>query len=206
VRKNNAWPLPPALPFERHVDLACYRVDAAPLANPVPINLTQLNPVLANLPPHNITLEKPAQLCLPVAKNGILPPPEVLALVQYIDLECYDADPQPYPQFTVGLSQLNPQLQGIPLHTMTLDWTRRQLCVPVRKNAQPIPAPILNIVRWIDLEKFPANPTVTIAPVPLQLEHLNPLFANLPWVPVTLQEANALLVPVAKNGNFPPQE
>jgi hypothetical protein len=206
VLKNNASPLPGALPFERHIDFACYRVDAAPLPNPVPINLTHLNPVLANLPAHNITLERPAQLCLPVAKNGILPPPDVQAFVQYIDLECYEADPLPYPQFVVGLSQLNPQLQGIPPHPMTLDWMRRQLCVPVRKNAQPIPPAVLNILRWIDLEKFPANPVVTIAPVPLQLQHLNPLFANLPWVHVTLQEANALLVPVAKNGVFPPPQ
>jgi hypothetical protein len=112
----------------------------------------------------------------------------------------------PHPVFAVGLSQLNPQLQQIPPHPMTLDWTRRQLCVPVRKNAQPIPLPVLNILRWIDLEKFPANPPVMIAPVPVILHHLNPLFANLPWVQVILQQANSLMVPVAKNGNFPPQQ
>lgn len=204
VRKNGAWPPPAALAFVRHIDFACYKVDAAPLANPVPINLTHLNPVLANLPQHNVTLERPAQLCLPVAKNGILPPPAVLAMVKYIDLECYDTDPQPHPQFTVGLSQLNPQLGGIAPHPMSLSASQRQLCVPVRKNAQEIPAAILDIVRRIDLEKFPASPNVMIAPVNVQLQHLNPLFANRPPVPVVLQEANSLLVPVAKNGVIPP--
>jgi hypothetical protein len=87
---------------------------------------------------------------------------------------------------------------------MTLDASQRQLCVPVLKNAQMIPPEILNVVRWIDLEKFPASPNVMIAPVNVQLKHLNPLFANQPWVPVVLQEANSLLVPVAKNGVIPP--
>jgi len=206
VRKNGAWPLPAALPFARHVDFACYKVDAAPLANPVPINLTHLNPVLANLPQHNVVLERPAQLCLPVAKNGVLPPPAVLAMARYIDLECYDTDPQAHPQFTVGLSQLNPQLDGIAPHPMTLGASQRQLCVPVQKNAQVIPPAILDVVRWIDLEKFPASPHVMIAPVNVQLQHLNPLFANQPWVPVVLQEANSLLVPVAKNGAIPPND
>src|SRR5678815_2175354 len=70
VRKNNAWPAQPALPFIRHIDFACYRVEAEPFPSPIAINLTHLNPVLANLPQHTVYLERPAQLCLPVAKNG----------------------------------------------------------------------------------------------------------------------------------------
>jgi hypothetical protein len=106
----------------------------------------------------------------------------------------------------VGLSQLNPQLMGIPPHPMTLEGSRRQLCVPVRKNAQAIPQAILDLIRWIDLEKFPAVANVVIAPVAVQLRHLNPLFVNLPPVPVVLQTANSLMVPVAKNGVFPPND
>jgi hypothetical protein len=206
VRKNASGPDATALPFVRQLDFACYRVDAAPLANPVPLNLTHLNPVLANLPQHNVALRQPAQLCVPIAKNGVLPPPAVLALAQFVDLECWDVDAQAHPSFTVGLTQLNPQLTGIAPHPMTLASSPRQLCVPVRKNAQAIPAAILNLVRWIDLEKFAANPTVAIAPVNVVLQHLNPLFADLPQVPVVLQTANALLVPVAKNGAIPPNQ
>lgn len=206
VRKNNVAPSPAALPFLRHVDFACYRVDAQPFANPVPLNLTHLNPVLANLPQHNVALRRPAQLCVPIEKNATPPPAEVLALVQFVDLECYDVDAAPHPQFTVGLSQLNPQLQGIPPHPMTLVSSPRQLCVPVRKNAQPIPPAIRNLVQWIDLEKFAASPSVVIAPVPVTLTHLNPLLVNLPPEHVVLQEANALMVPVAKNGAIPPNQ
>ena len=204
VRKNAALPPPSALPFLRHIDFACYRVEAATLPNPVPLTLTHLNPVLANLPQHPLQLVRPAQLCLPVAKNGVIPPAEVLALVRFIDLECYDVQAQPHPVFTVGLTQLNPQLAGIAPHPMTLVSQPRQMCVPVRKNNQAIPAAILNIVRWIDLEKFTAQPVVTIAPVNVVLQHLNPLFTTLAPVTVVLEHATSLMVPVAKNGVFPP--
>ena len=91
---------------------------------------------------------------------------------------------------------------------MTLDGPRRQLCVPVRKGMQgqwqQIPAATLQLIRWIDLEKFQAQPSVFIAPVPVTLQHLNPFFAGQPSVPVVLQEADSLLVPVAKNDRIPP--
>ncbi len=206
VRKNNVWPEPSALPFLRHVDFACYRIEAAPLPNPVPLGLTHLNPVLQGLPQHGVVLEQPAQLCVPVAKNDTLPPPEVLALVRYIDLECYRTDPGPHPQFGLWLSQLNPQLLGIAPHAMALVPEPRQLCVPVRKNAQFIPPAILERVRWIDLEKFKAAPDVKIAPTNITLRHLNPLLVGFPPVPVVLEEATSLLVPVAKNGQIPPKD
>jgi len=202
VRKNAAIPGPGVLPFIEQVDLACYRLDAAPIA-PVKLNLTHLNPVLANLPQHEVTLTRPAQLCVPIAKNGILPEPNVLALVRYIDLACYEVDPAPHPQFTVNLTQLNPQLGAIAPHPMTLVSSPRQLCVPVRKNAQMIPDAIVNLVQWIDLEKFAASPPVTIPPVNVVLRHLNPLFTGLPPIPVVLQQAIALMVPVAKNATLP---
>jgi len=208
VRKNNAFIPPEALSVIRHIDFACFRIEAEPLAAPVQIKLTHLNPLLAGLPSHRVWLERPAQLCLPMAKNDKPVPPEVLPLVGFIDLECYETDPDPHPSFTRSLAQLNPQLTGIPQHLMTLDGPRRQLCVPVRKGMQgewqQIPADTLKLIRWIDLEKFEAQPSVFIAPVPVTLHHLNPFFAGRPSVPVVLQEANSLLVPVAKNDRIPP--
>jgi hypothetical protein len=204
VQKNGVPPSPAALPFIRHVDFACYRVEAAPLPAPVPLTLTHLNPVLGGLPPHNVRLLQPAQLCLPVSKNNVVPPAAILQLVRFIDLECYRVEPGPHPSFGVGLQQLNPQLGGIPVHGMNLVPSPRQLCVPVRKNQQAIPPAILNIVRWIDLEKFTASPVVNLPPVNVVLHHLNPLFATFPAIPVVLQQAAALMVPVAKNGQFPP--
>lgn len=205
VMKNNVSPSSTALAFIRHVDLACYRVDAAALPSPVTLSLKHLNPVLSGLPMHYLRMWGPSQLCVPVGKNGVLPPTEVLDLVRYIDLECYRSEPlTSHPGFALSLQQLNPQLTGIPAHNMTLATSSRQLCVPVRKNNQLIPQASLDIIRWIDLERFPASPAVSIAPKSIMLDHLNPLFATLPDVPVTLQTADSLMVPVSKNGATPP--
>jgi hypothetical protein len=205
VMKNGVPPPSTAIAALRHVDLACYRVDAAPLPTPVTLQLRHLNPVFANLPLHYVALAGPSQLCVPVAKNGVAPPPDVIDLVRYLDLECYRVDPlTAHPVFGAVLQQLNPQLTGIPAHNMALGTANRQLCVPVRKNNQVIPPASLNIIRWVDLEKFPASPAVNIAPKAITLSHLNPLFATLPRVPVTLATANALAVPVSKNGQTPP--
>lgn len=203
VRKNNVNPDPTALPFIRHLDLACYRVDAPQLPT-FNVFLSHLNPVLANQPSHNVTMLKPAQLCVPVAKNDVLPPPDVLAFARFFDLECWDVQGPAVPSFGVGLSQLNPQLTAIAAHPMTLVPQPRQLCVPVRKNAQAIPAAVLDRLRWLDLEKFAASPQVVIAPRPIVLNHLNPLFANFPDVNVVLEVAVGLMVPVAKNQQLPP--
>jgi hypothetical protein len=205
VSKNAVVPPSPALDFIRHIDLACYRIDAAPLANPVPLSLTHQNPVFANLPLHYVSLIKPTQLCVPVMKNGIAPPAGVIDLVRYVDLECYAADPiTAHPNFAAFLQQLNPQLTGIAGHGMSLGSANRQLCVPVRKNNQAIPAASLDIIKWIDLEKFQASAPVSIAPKYTVLGHLNPLFSTLPRVGVTLQTADSLMVPVAKNNQQPP--
>jgi hypothetical protein len=208
VRKDAGQPGPAALPFIRQVDFACYRIEADPLPGEMSINLTHLNPVLQDmgLPQHTVFLRRPVQLCLPVAKNGKHPKEEILNLVQFLDLECYETRPIDPQTFSVTLTQLNPQLTGIPPHKMNLDSEPRQLCVPVRKNAQQIPDDVLGIVEWVDLEKFAANPSVQIQPVNVQLQHLNPLFTGLPSIGVVLQEAIALMVPVAKNGHMPGED
>jgi hypothetical protein len=204
VQKNGVSPAPAALPFIQHVDLACYRIDAAPLPTPITLTLKHLNPVLGGFAAHNVVLTQAVQLCVPVSKNGVVPPPEVLRLVELIDLECFKVDPVTHPTFTLNLKQFNPQLQNIPPHNMTLVSSPRQLCVPVRKNNQQIPPDILNIVQWVDLEKFAAQPPVNLPAVNVVLKHLNPLFTTLPSVPVVLQQASSLMVPVTKNGQGPP--
>jgi hypothetical protein len=204
VMKNNVPPDPAALPFIRHVDLACYKIDAQPLATPVTLTLGHLNPVFSTLAAHTVTLRQPVQLCLPVGKNGVVPPPEVLDLVRYIDLECYSTAPGAHPNFQAKLTQLNPQLVNIPAHDLTLVPTPRQMCVPVRKNNQAIPTTSFDIVRWVDLEKFTASPVVSLPGINVVLRHLNPLFVTLPPVTVVLRDAEALMVPVSKNGVTPP--
>ena len=208
VRKNDQKLPLNAKQFIEQVDFACYRLEADPIPE-VDINLTHLNDVLADdlkLPQHSVFLQRPAQLCLPVAKNGKIPKEEILKLVQYIDLECYDTRPIEPQTFSVTLTQLNPQLTGILPHTMNLASEPRQLCVPVRKGNQQIPNDVLGIVQWIDLEKFAANPPVQILPVSVQLNHLNPLFTDVQAITVILQQAVALMVPVAKDGHMPGED
>lgn len=204
VQKNGVSPSAAALPFIQQTDLACYKIDAAALAAPPTLTLKHLNPVLSTLPPHRFALRQPLQLCVPVAKNGVVPTPDVLRLVQFIDLECYDVPIDDHPTFSVRLKQFNPQLANIPLHSMTLVSQPRQLCVPVQKNGQAIPTDVLGIVQWIDLEKFTASPVVSVSPVTVVLSHLNPLLTTLPRAQVSLQRAIGLMVPVSKNGVAPP--
>lgn len=205
VQKNGVPPQPAALPFIQQTDLACYKIDASPVPIPPTLTLKHLNPVLAGLPSHTVILRQPVQLCVPVAKNGVVPTPDVLRLVQFIDLECYSTAASTHPAFGVNLMQLNPQLANIPGQGMTLVSSPRQMCVPVQKNSQVIPTDVQGIVQWIDLEKFQASPIVALpASVSVVLRHLNPLLTTFPQVPVVLQQASALMVPVSKNGAAPP--
>jgi hypothetical protein len=203
VQKNGVSPPNAVLPFIQHVDLACYRIEVQTVQPQVTLTLKHLNPVLASLPVHVATLTGPNQLCLPVAKNNVGPPAAVAQLVRFIDLECWKAFGD-HPIFGVNLKQLNPQLGNIPAHDIRLTESPRQVCVPVRKNNQLIPPATLDIVQWIDLEKFAAEPNVGVPPTNILLRHLNPLFTTLPGTPVVLERASALMVPVSKNGVAPP--
>ncbi len=184
-----------------NVDLSCYAIQGINVNRP--LNLKQLNPVLAGLAPQNVVMTVPQQLCVPVIKNGNTPPPDVLALVKYIDLKCYAITPPYNPNFPLTLTQLDPVLAGVPPQHAVMQ-NSRQLCVPVQKNNQAIPPSVLNIVRWIDLEKFdlavaPPTPVIT-----LRLNHINPLLSGLPTETATISGPFQLAVPVAKNGVIPP--
>jgi hypothetical protein len=113
------------------------------------------------------------------------------------------ATPPFVPGTPLTLTQLDPVLSGLPPHHVILQ-SSRQLCVPVQKNNQVIPASVLNIVRWIDLEKFDLVTSTTITPVTLTLNHINPLLSGLPAETATLTGPLQLGVPVAKNGVIPP--
>lgn len=201
VAKNNVIPPPEVLDFIRFVDLACYRV-----LTPAPgkaLVLSHLNPVLQDLPRTEIVLGKAEQFCVPVAKNGVAPPAEVMQLVQHIDLLCYGITPNTPMNRALNLRQLNPVLTDqIPAATVRVTYAR-QLCVPMQKRGDIIPSEVLEVVRWVDLEKFDTvAPAIT--PVTLSLRHLNPVFGQLPPERATLTGAVQLGVPVAKNGQIPP--
>jgi len=201
VAKNNVIPPPGVVDFVRFVDLSCYRTTGINVN--LPLNLRHLNPLLTTLPARNVVITTPQHLCVPVIKNGVMPPPEVRQLVSYIDLKCYLEQPQASLNLPLNLRHLNPVLTSLAAHDVRVT-LNRQLCVPVQKNNQPIPPAVLNIVRWLDLEMFDTVTPALTVPVNLTITHLNPLLANLPSESVTIQQATQLGLPMAKNNVIPP--
>jgi hypothetical protein len=206
VRKNNQVVPPASLPFLQYADLKCYRIDGPPLN--FNVNLSQLNPAIAALygANVNVVVREPQQLCVPVAKDGQIPPPDVLNLIRFLDIKCYRVDAPLIPAAPINLTHLNPLFSGIPTEpTRIFGPAPIQLCVPVAKNNQfPNPAGVAQIIRFSDvlcynLDGLPLDKQ-------LKLDHLNPVLRamGLPTEDVKVTETTKLCVPVAKNGMFPP--
>lgn len=154
----------------------------------------------------NVTVGPIQQLCTPVSKNNQVPPAEVRRVIEQIDLACYAIAPTAAtPSLTLLLSQLNPVLIPLIPPATVKTTVPRQLCVPVTKNGGAPPADVLSLIRWIDVEKFDPTTLAAVPVVPLQLRHLNPLYAGAAPFYVQMQGPVQLGLPVAKNGNLPPQ-
>ncbi|GAA4550155.1 hypothetical protein [Amycolatopsis samaneae] len=207
VAKNGVIPPRGIVDFVRWVDLSCYRVQGRTVE--FPLRLSHLNPVVQKLGARDTeaVMGTPEQLCVPVAKNGQLPPPEVLNLVRHLDLACYSLKPQEPLGIPLTLSHLNPVLTGLPKFEVKVA-EARGLCVPVLKNGDEAPGDVLNTLRWVDLEKFDVvggpNPGPTV--LTLKLTHLNPVLARLPVETAKVGGRAQLGLPVAKNGAVPPEK
>ncbi|HSR90057.1 MAG TPA: hypothetical protein VLK88_02025, partial [Gemmatimonadales bacterium] len=203
VKKNNIAPPADTLPFIQYIDWKCYGIQGTALN--VPLNLTQLNPVIAGLlgPNVAVTVQEPQQLCVPVAKNSTNPPPNVLQLIQYLDVKCYRVTTSVNKTATLTLSHLNPLLTQ-PSELSTIGPAPQQLCVPVTKNQAPVPTNVIQYIQYSDVLCYPA----TGAPLGqnLTLRHLNPVLIAKGVQPETVFVGNSLklCVPVAKNGMLPP--
>ncbi len=203
VRKNTQAIPADTLPFIRFIDWKCYGITGPPIN--VPLQLTHLNPIMAQQfgPNLAVTLREPQQLCVPVIKNNVNPPPNVLQLVRQLDVKCYRAENTQTFSRQIQLTHLNPVLAGLPPEVSTVG-VPHQLCVPVMKNQQVPPANLLPYVRFADVLCYRS----TGAPLGqnLSLRHINPvLVANqLPVENVFVGNSQKLCVPVAKNGVFPP--
>jgi hypothetical protein len=204
VAKNNVIPTQPARDIIRAVDLACYKATAPKVDHW--LVASHLNPVLANLPPEVVHLTQLEQVCVPVTKNGVVPPEPVRTAVEHMDFACYGLEnPTSDANRNLMLTHLNPVLvdMGLPPHNAQMQ-RARQLCVPIGKAQQQIPQGVKNLVSWVDFLKYNLTPAAPLAPLPLMLHHLNPLFVDRPSFPVVLMGQPRLLVPVAKNGVWPP--
>lgn len=202
VYKEANVPPQDVLPFIRFVDWKCHAI-SGPALN-LPLTLDQLNPIIANLlgATTTVTVREPQQLCVPVYKNNAVPPAEVQQLVNFLDVKCYRVESSPIPlNKQVKLTHLNPLITN-PAETVTFLQPPHLLCVPVQKNQQTPPSAVLPIIQYSDVLCYRTsgaqlNRTLT-------LTHLNPLLAGLPPETVTATDPTKFCVPVAKNGNFPP--
>jgi hypothetical protein len=194
--------LPTPRQFVSHLDLECFRTD--PYQPPAVNILTRhINPVLADLPPEVVTLGPREQLCVPVAKNGILPPPDVLDFIRAVDLSCYRIQGQSVDR-QLKLRHLNPQLWDVPEKEIWITYPE-QLCVPVVKNGIYPPDHILYLIRHIDVKCYVEKPQVPLDKN-LNLSHLNPVFANFPRHDAYVSYNRQLCVPVWKNDEPIPPE
>jgi hypothetical protein len=201
----SAQPLPTPGQFVRFLDLRCYDIpDQPPLG--VPLVLTHLNPVFINAgaPPENVVLQEPEDLCVPVRKNAQVIPPQSFPFLQHADLKCYRIDGPPL-NLNVNLSQLNPAIAALYGANVNV-WVRepQQLCVPVMKDDQVVPSGVLDLIKFLDIKCYRVDAPF-IPDKPINLTHLNPLFAGIPAEAATIQGPTPiqLCVPVAKNGMNP---
>ena len=72
VTKNQAVVPTSVIQFVEYSDTLCYPATGAPLGQNV--TLRHLNPLLTTLPSENVFVGNSLKLCVPVAKNGMLPP------------------------------------------------------------------------------------------------------------------------------------
>jgi hypothetical protein len=193
-----AQQLPTPLAYVSQLDLECH--DAPPLPPPVPqLFIRQLNPVLQDeLPNQVVALGPLREVCVPVAKNGRIPGPLTLPVIEWTDQACYQAAAPPV-DVEVTASHLNPELAHLADEDVKLVELER-VCLPVRKNDSEPPEFARRIVRHVDTACYRLEEPSEDAETPLDLTHLNPeiIDAELPDREAKLRRARRLCVPIGK--------
>jgi hypothetical protein len=206
VAKNDFFPTHYAYPYIQYADLKCYGISGPSLD--LRLQLDHLNPVIAGLlgAVDHVTVKEPQQLCVPVLKEGTMPPPEVQRFIEWLDLKCYRVESDRQIDDTrIRLTHLNPLFSGLPTEeTYIAGPAPTQLCVPVEKNQRTPPDAFLRHIQYADVlcYKLPGRPLDRR----LWLRHLNPVLQEQGWPAeyVHVYESEELCVPVAKNQDFPP--
>jgi len=194
--------LPSPLRFVSSLDLECFKTN--PYVPPAINILTRhINPVLAGLPAETHTLGVREKLCVPVAKNGMIPPPGVVDFVRFVDLSCYRITGINV-GFPLSLRHLNPLFSTLPPKSVRI-LTPEHLCVPVIKNGVTPPAEVFNLVRFIDLKCYVEMPQAPLN-IGVTLSHLNPVLGGLAPHAAGITFNRQLCVPVIKNNLMPPAD
>lgn len=114
------------------VDVACYDIEAKPVE--ASLKIDHLNPLLVDLPSHELRFGEAPQLCLPVAKDDRIPPDEILNIVQWVDLLKFRVDPSAdVVPLQLTLRHLNPRFADYDRFDVSLPFPTT-LGVPVAKN------------------------------------------------------------------------
>jgi hypothetical protein len=204
--------LPDPKAFVPWLDLNCYVPDATAQQQTLnrTVTITQLNPRLATVPPHQVTVGNLQELCVPVMKNKTVPPAS-LPWERFVDLACYGLPDGPTFGFQMALTQLNPVLRRtnpqLPqLSDVVTLGAAQQLCVPVAKNPQQLPLPpeVQQLIQYLDLECFAVQNPMFALQSPLTLSHLNPLLAGFPDETAQALTPSQVCLPVQKNDVAPP--
>src|SRR5262249_34614677 len=157
VKKNGVAPPPDTLPFISFLDWKCYGIKGAPLN--VKLQLTQLNKTIAQVlgPTVSVAVSEAQQLCVPVVKNNVVPPPDVKQLVQFLDVECFAVkSDQQIKGKPITLTHLNSMFTGRPPENLKFPTPGpTQLCVPVAKEGQMPPANLLPFIEYSDVLCYP---------------------------------------------------
>lgn len=196
--------LPDPFQLVSQLDFECRKAEGQPPAAGVFIR--QLNPVLRDrLPNQQAAFGPLEEVCVPVAKNGVLPGPRALPIARWLDLACYHADAPPV-EVDVKLSHLNPQLAELEAEDVTMVQLR-QVCLPVRKNDSELPPAVRQIAQHFDLACYELADPTRPAETTLVLSQLNPVIRDMgiPSHVVEMQRARQLCVPVAKNNQMLPE-
>lgn len=192
----------PASPrrFVDNLDVRCYQIPGQPPLN-LALRLDHLNPLFVQmgLPFENVILQSPQDLCVPVAKNGVLPAPDTLPFIRFVDWKCYGIAGPPL-NLPLNVRHLNPNIPStFPAGLAITVLDPVQLCVPVVKNNANPPANVQALVQYLDVKCYRIAASQTVA-APIQLTHLNPLLGGLPpEVSQVGPNPDRLCVPVTKN-------
>lgn len=133
VAKDDVFPPEDVRWLVEWLDVKCYRIDTDRQIGGERIKLTHLNPLFAgNTEVAVFEGPAPIQLCVPVAKNKVYPPADILRYIEYSDVLCYKLRGEPLNK-GLTLTHLNPVLRDLPQEKVRVTDTEK-LCVPVAKN------------------------------------------------------------------------